>query len=248
MNRDESRRRFFATIGSLGAGALGLAAGTVARRASAAHPERPQLAPAIEPDVEGEDTPLEDLMREHALLERILLIYEEGCARLEARAEFDPAILARAGTIVRRYIEEHHERDEERHIFPRLEQVGACVELCATLRLQHRAGRRLTDVVIGLGSVAALRDPGARRQLTEAMRRFIRMYRPHAAQENTVVFAALRKAVWEAEYQRLRKVLEREERETLGEQACEQFLVEVHGLERALGIDEIAAFTPPPSV
>lgn len=244
MSRDESRRRFFATLGSLGAGAIGLAAGGVARGALHARPAPTERAPAIEPDAEGQDTPLEDLMREHALLERILLVYEEGCARLEAREDFDPTVLSRAGLIVRRYIEEHHERDEERHIFPRLEQVGACVELIATLRLQHRAGRRLTDEVIGLGSVAALRDPGARRRLTSAMRRFIRMYRPHAAQENTVIFAALRKAVWEAEYQRLALELEREEVTQFGEHAPEQFLAEVAGLERTLGIGDLAAFTP----
>ena len=50
---------------------------------------------------EEEVSPTEDLMREHGLLNRILLIYEETGRRLRAKAEFDPQALSSAAGIIR---------------------------------------------------------------------------------------------------------------------------------------------------
>jgi hemerythrin-like domain-containing protein len=235
-----SRRRFFASLGGAGAAVAGFGLGTLVKP----RPARPAQPPAPDVFIEGEATPLEDLMQEHAVLERVLLVYEEASRRLVAGRELAPELLARAGGIIRRYIEDHHERDEEQHVFPRLERVGVAVELIHTLRAQHDAGRRLTSEVIGRSTAAGLRDAGERAKLVAAMQRFLRMYRPHAARENTVLFPAFRKAVSRPEYERLRDTLERSERAAFGGNPFETFLAEVGTLERALGIDELAAFTP----
>jgi hemerythrin-like domain-containing protein len=188
--------------------------------------------------LEGEATPLEDLMQEHAVLERILLVYEEGSRRLVGGHELAPDVLTHAAGLVRRYIEDHHERDEELHIFPRLERVGVELELIQRLRLQHATGRALTSEVIELST--NLRDPARRTRVVESMQRFIRMYRPHAARENTVLFPAFRKAVSQPEYEALRDAVERSERAIYGDHLFETVLDEVHDLETTLGISELA--------
>jgi hemerythrin-like domain-containing protein len=167
------------------------------------------------------ETPIEDLMQEHAILERILGIYEHGT----------PAAIATAAGIIRRYIEDHHERDEERHVFPRLERVGVCVDLIATLRVQHAAGRRLTTQII------ATQDPAA-------VAAFVRMYRPHAARENTVLFPAFRQALPAGEYDRLRETLDASERAEFGSELFETMRDQVARLEREVGIADLASFTP----
>ena len=75
---------------------------------------------------EGEEgvTATEDLMREHGVLERVLLIYEEGIRRLDAREELLPEPLSDAAWIVRRFVEDYHEKQEESDVFPRLEKAG----------------------------------------------------------------------------------------------------------------------------
>ncbi len=247
--KSQSRRGFFVRAsGAAAAAALGLGLGTLAKRTALPR------GPAATDDrgdadadtwVEVEDTPLEDLMREHAVLDRVLLVYEEGARRLEAGGDFAPETLARAGGIVRRYIEDHHERDEEQHVFPRLERIGAEIGLIETLRRQHASGRRLTSAVIELATLARIREPATRGRLVEALRLFVRMYRPHAAQENTVLFPSFRKAVSRSEYESLREALEKSERAAFGDHLYENVLDEVSTLERALGIGELAAFTPP---
>jgi len=180
---------------------------------------RPARLPAGMTSID--ETPIEDLMQEHAILERLLGVYEHGT----------PATIATAAAIVRRYIEDHHERDEERHVFPRLERVGVCVDLIATLRAQHAAGRRLTSQII------ATQDPAA-------VAAFVRMYRPHAARENTVLFPAFRQALPAGEYDRLRETLDASERAEFGNELFETMREQVARLEREVGIADLASFTP----
>ena len=60
----------------------------------------------------------EDLMKEHGVLNRCLLIYEEGMRRLQAKQEVTPEVFLHTAELVRTFVEEYHEKNEERYIFP----------------------------------------------------------------------------------------------------------------------------------
>src|SRR5581483_2704936 len=99
---------------------------------------------------EGEDVgPGEDLMREHGVLRRVLIVYRELMRRLDAGAagtdSFDPDLLRRATKLIRKFVEDYHERQEEELIFPRFEKAKKLTELVRVLRVQHDAGRKVTD-------------------------------------------------------------------------------------------------------
>jgi len=47
-------------------------------------------------------------MREHGVLNRVLLLYEEACRRLEGRKDLEADTLAGAAKIVRTFIEDYH--------------------------------------------------------------------------------------------------------------------------------------------
>jgi hemerythrin-like domain-containing protein len=135
------------------------------------------------PDV----TPPEDLMREHGVLNRVLLIYEATMRKFAANESFDASVISQAAQIVRDFIEDYHERNEEQQIFPRFRKAGQLVDLVDTLYQQHQAGRRLTENVLKLAPQSGA--PGDDRQpLIDTMRLFIAMYRPHEAREDTVLF------------------------------------------------------------
>ena len=82
---------------------------------------------------EAEVTPPEDLMREHGVLDRLLLIYEAGLRKFSSNEDFDPAIIASAAQIVRDFIENYHEKSEEEAVFPRFKKAGKMVPLVDTL-------------------------------------------------------------------------------------------------------------------
>src|SRR5205823_190377 len=83
----------------------------------------------------------EDLMREHGVLNRVLLIYEEGLRRLRAREDIPPDVFHKTATLVRKFVEDYHERLEEKFIFPEFEKRRKLTDLVKVLRRQHDAGR-----------------------------------------------------------------------------------------------------------
>jgi hemerythrin-like domain-containing protein len=193
---------------------------------------------------EEDVTPTEDLMREHGLLNRVLLIYQEAIRRLEGKQGMPPETLASAAGIVRHFIEDYHEKLEEDHLFPRFEKAHKLVELVGTLREQHQAGRRLTAQVEQLSTPAAFKNADDRRKLSQSLGEFIRMYRPHEAREDTVLFPALRSIVSPHEFATLGEQFEDKEHELFGEEGFEKMVEKVAGLERTLGVHDLAQFTP----
>jgi hemerythrin-like domain-containing protein len=178
-------------------------------------------------------------MQEHGVLERILLIYDEVAARVERAEGFDLRIVTSTAHIVRRFVEDYHERTEEQFVFPRLEKARQELGLVAVLRRQHQRGREVTDELVRMARAGI-----QTRELAKPIRAFERMYRPHAAREDTVLFPAFRKLMGDEAYRELGEQFEEEEHKHLGERGFESTVAEIAQLEQALGIGDLAAFTP----
>jgi hemerythrin-like domain-containing protein len=219
------------------------AAGLVAL--SACGSPQPKASQASAP-AEGEVpvTPPEDLMREHGVLKRVLLIYREGIHRLQAGDQLPAQAINAGAAIIRSFIEDYHEQLEEQHVFPKLEQAGKLADVTAVLRTQHQRGRVLTDRTLAATSSATAPDQAARDALMQHMSAFIRMYEPHEAREDTVVFPALRDVVPAKEFRDLADIFEDEEHRRFGPAGFEGVVDKVADIEKNLGIYDLNQFTP----
>ncbi|HZS29518.1 MAG TPA: hemerythrin domain-containing protein [Candidatus Angelobacter sp.] len=207
--------------------------------ALAAQTKIPPAKPAAKKEEQGEDVSTnEDLMREHGVLNRILLIYDEGIRRIQANEKFDSAVIIKSAGLIKSFIEDYHEKLEEDHIFPRFEQSGKLVELTVNLRAQHAMGRRVTE------RIAATAKSGDLQTLRASLAAFNRMYRPHEAREDTVLFPALHSLVSKHEYDAMGEEFEQLERKTFGGDGFNMAVDQVAGLEKQFGIYDIAQFTP----
>ncbi|TMA27381.1 MAG: hemerythrin domain-containing protein [Deltaproteobacteria bacterium] len=205
----------------------------------------PALAAGKKPKKEElEVSPGEDLMREHGVLNRVLLIYEEISRRLDAGQDPHIEVLAAAGELIRRFIEGYHEKLEETELFPRFEKAGKLVDLVSVLRQQHAAGRAVTEEILKLAAPRTMGSAADRARLAGSLRGFVRMYRPHEAREDTVLFPAFHELVGQKEYERMGRQFEDREHELLGEAGFEKAVAEVARLEESLGIFDLAKFTP----
>lgn len=198
----------------------------------------PKKAAKKKEEAEEDVSTNEDLMREHGVLNRVLLIYDEAIRRLQAREKFDPSVLTKSAGIIKSFIEDYHEKLEEDHIFPRFEQAGKLIELTTNLRAQHAIGRRVTE---GILASAKSGDTETLRTLLAA---FNRMYRPHEAREDTVLFPALHHVVSKHEYDAMGEQFETIERKTFGGDGFDMAVDQVTELEKQFGIYDIAQFTP----
>jgi hemerythrin-like domain-containing protein len=193
---------------------------------------------------EEEVSPAEDLMREHGALKRILLIYGEGLQRLHANQDLPPKALADTAGIVRSFVEDYHEKLEEDYLFPRFKKANKLVDLVDVLLQQHHAGRRLTDTVLRLSTAHSLKSAEDRRKLAETLHSFIRMYNPHAAREDTVLFPALHGIVSAHEYDGLGEDFEKKEQQLFGADGFEKMVDRIASIEKSLGIYDLGQFTP----
>jgi hemerythrin-like domain-containing protein len=192
---------------------------------------------------DDEVPPTEDLMREHGVLRRILLVYGEVIRRIDAKEEVKPGWVTSSATIIREFIEDYHEKDEEEFVFPRLQKAGKLTDLVSVLLAQHQAGRRVTADVLRLATPAGLKGDATRKQLADELRSFIRMYEPHASREDTVLFPAFREMLSERELKRLMDLFEDKEK-ALPHGGFEKMVDEVAKIEQSIGIYDLAKFTP----
>ena len=84
----------------------------------------------------------------------------------------------------------------------------------------------------------------ANAELALGLRRFVRMYRPHASREETVLLPAFRDVVGNPGYRELGEQFEDKEHALFGQRGFESVVTQVAELEKALGIYELASFTP----
>jgi hemerythrin-like domain-containing protein len=198
--------------------------------------------PKAEPE---EDVgPGEDLMREHGVLRRVLLVHDEVVRGLRGGIEVNPVVLQRTAKLIRSFVEDYHEKQEEEFLFPRFERAGKLVALVQTLRAQHQAGRAVTDRILALATPAGVRDGSTRQELAGRLETFARMYQPHAAREDTVLLPALHEIMSHHEYDALGEQFERREKQIFHGDGFERAVDEVDQIEKLVGIEDLAQFTP----
>ncbi len=219
-----------------------LAAGLTIGASAVAPAVLAQGAKGVNPD-EGVTAP-EDLMKEHGVLNRCLLIYEEGMRRFGARQEVPPEVFQHTAQLIRHFVEEYHEKNEENFIFPVFRRAGKLTDLVSTLLTQHKAGRAVTARILQLSQPDRFRLADDRTRLVEACHAFIRMYRPHEAREDTVLFPALRTILTPKQVLDLGDRMEESEHKVLGNEGFEKSVAQVAGIEQQLGINDIRQFTP----
>ncbi len=186
----------------------------------------------------------EDLMKEHGVLNRCLLVYEEGLRRLREKQDVSPEVFQHTAQLVRTFVEEYHEKNEENYIFPEFEKAKRLTDLVETLKAQHLAGRKVTAEILQLSQPDTFRSAENLDKLVAACHSFIRMYRPHESREDTVLFPALREILPPNRVASLGDRIEEAEHKVLGDEGFERSVEKVAAIEKQLGIYDLKQFTP----
>ena len=193
---------------------------------------------------------VEDLMREHGVIRRAILVYREMAAKLRTKpAGLDPDLLRGTAMMFRNFGEDYHEKKlEETHIFPTIKKIGGpAAAYVDVLIAQHQRGRELTDYIlaaVGKGSIAM----GDAEPLARVLDSVELMYEHHAAREDTVVFPAWRDALPAHQLDEMGETFEEIEHQQFGKDGFEDAVAQIARIEQTLGIADIARFTasPPP--
>lgn len=184
---------------------------------------------------------IEDLMREHGILRRIFIIYDELILRIDKNIPFSIDVVAKASKIVREFVEDYHEKTEENYIFPLFIEDKELSKLTKILLKQHDIGRTLTDKIMKFSSNNKNQNFT---ELKKYLNDFNNMYRAHASREDTELFPQLHFIVTNDEYEKMSNLFEDEETEKLGKGGFEKTLDRVMKLEKELNIGNLSKFSP----
>jgi len=209
------------------------------------------LAALADEDKSTDVLAVEDLMREHGVLRRALLVYAQAAEQLRHAQAIPADALHHTAELFRRFGEDYHERSlEEQHVFPAVIAAGGQpATICRTLAAQHRRGRQITDYLL---AVSAGTDVGRSRMaaLAGVLDGLVRMYQHHTAIEDTVVFPAWKRTLTPARYSALSEQFEALEKRMFGHDGFEDAVQRIGAIEQAFGLADLAALTapaPPPA-
>ncbi len=189
----------------------------------------------------------EDLMREHGVLRRALLIYRAGAVRLRRDSRrVDPATLRRAAALFKTFGHDYHEKKlEEAILFPALRKSGgAGADYVDVLTAQHERGREITDYILTVTGKRTI-GGGDTEPLARAFETMALMYEGHTAHEDTVVFPAWKDTLSDSDYREMGDRFEDIEKQTFGKDGFEANLAEISDIEKTLGIGDLAQMTAP---
>ena len=247
---DIKRRQLLTGISVAGAGVLlNACRNTQPRSGGATNDENKNEGPAPGEAEPVEVTATEDLMREHGILRRALLVYQESAVRLrQDPASVPPDVLEKAANLFRVFGEDYHEKQlEEVFIFPALKKTpNAAAAYVDVLLAQHVRGREITDYLLSITQAERIATNSVE-PLAKAMESFVRMYQHHAAIEDTVVFPAWKAAVGGNELDALGEKFEEIEHEQFGSDGFESALKRMEEIEASLGLSNLDMFTAPPA-
>lgn len=246
---DETRRRLLAGLSIAGAGALLNACGNApATRSSDPNEDNRSDGPAPGEAEPIDVTATEDLMREHGILRRALLVYQESATRLRRDpTSVPPEALEKVANLFRVFGEDYHEKHlEEVFIFPAVKRAaGSAAGYVDILLAQHVSGRKITDYLLAISKADRIPSNSVE-PVIDAMESFVRMYAHHAAIEDTVVFPAWKATVGANELDEMAERFEAIEREQFGgSDGYETALQRIADIETSLGLSNLDMFTAP---
>lgn len=243
MWTNDTRREFLRLSTGIGAGLILSSCGGRPEPESQSNPPKSSGA-----EKGGEVTATEDLMREHGVLRRALLVYTAAAPRLRSNlSAVPPEALLKTARLFRAFGEEYHEKMlEEAYIFPAVKQAGGPAAAYADILIaQHQRGREITDYIIAV-TQGAKGDAGKAGSLAQALDSFVLMYRNHAVREDTIVFPAWKQTLTAQQLDEMGDKFEEIERRQFGADGFEDAVKQINDIESSLGLSDISQFTAPP--
>ncbi len=194
--------------------------------------------------VAEETIPLtEDLMREHGLLNRVLLIYEKIIQKIDRYNILPNEALSESVQIIKSFVEDYHEKLEEDYVFPLFEKQKKESNLIKTLKKQHNKGREITAELQKLLKTKDSKNSRINQRIKSLLHEFITMYRPHEAREDTILFPQVRSLVSEKRFNELSRTFDEIEEKLFGPHGFEKMVKKVADIEKSLDIYELEHFS-----
>lgn len=159
---------------------------------------------------------IEQLKKEHAAIERMLVVLETVCRKLQKGEAVEPGHLSQIVDFFRRFADECHHGKEEAVLFPALEKVGIPRAGGPVGVMLHEHEQMRGSLRAVAQAVERLRagEVGAAGEMVRYAGNYVVMLRLHIDKENSVLFRMAEMRLGSAQEQQLAEQFEAIETET----------------------------------
>lgn len=180
------------------------------------------------------------LKEEHRVIERVLEVLRPASDRLEEGENVPLEVFEDSVEFVREFADRCHHGKEENVLFPLLKKKGLPEEggPIGVMKGEHRQGRSFVGALAVAVESYAKGDTGAKRDIIENARAYVRLLRDHIAMEDGVLFPMGDSLLGEDEQTQLMQRFEDVEEKEIGHGKHHHYIELVEGMERKVGIRE----------
>lgn len=129
-------------------------------------------------------TVAEYLYKNHGLLNRMILIYEELIRRLKNNIRIGNKIVYYTAYIIKNYVENYHKTNKI-YIYPLLRTNNIEIEIIDELANLHKINKQLINHILKISENDFISD---KNELIFYMQQYIKISRYHTSREDTVIF------------------------------------------------------------
>jgi hemerythrin-like domain-containing protein len=181
---------------------------------------------------------IETIMRGHGLLSRAIIICDTIRERLAKGKQTDPSLILKTTAVIHNYLQDFHETMEEQYIFKPMEKTHNNFSSIQELKIQHGAARELMHRITNLAKAGKVDS-----ELSNYLGAFGRMYKYHAAWEDTVIFPAFDAMENKTELSELAATFVIEEQKILGSTGFDSLQNDIAHVEKQLRIYDPSNWT-----
>lgn len=176
--------------------------------------------------------PLDRLMEEHRVIERVVDVLEEITNRLNRGMDIDVNDARQVLDFIRIFADKCHHGKEEGVLFPLMEEKGIPREggPIGVMLEEHEIGRNAVRGMLEAIESIERGDEAAKERFISNAWRYISMIRPHIDKEDNILYQMARSVFNEDDLEKLDREFDRVEREDIGPGVHEKYHELAHKL------------------
>lgn len=188
-------------------------------------------------------TPAEILSRNNGFLQRVMLVYETAIRRANDGGDIDPKVISIPAETTRDFFHKYNEKAKQEVVYPVFKKAGRMVDLVDAVIAQQMEGAKLTDRIIEGAPKIHTKDQ--RESLADDIQRFIAIYRPVIAREDTDLFPTLHALMTPDDYKSLASELLKRQMAAFNGDGFETATKNIADVETKIGTNELAQAPAP---
>ena len=176
--------------------------------------------------------PTDDLMNEHRVIERMLVVMSKAADRIEKNEKVDPSVFVGAADFLKNFADKCHHGKEENLLFKKMVERGLPSESgpIAVMLHEHEDGRAHVRTIAELSKKRS--DGYVAKELVEHVRGYVELLGQHIQKEDTILYPIADQVLTHADQKELEAGFEEVEEKVMGPGVHERYHKMIEDFEK----------------